>query len=44
MVPRMIGSRVSYEAERKTVGRLSKQSRNQDKKNTFYFMDGSRRF
>jgi hypothetical protein len=44
MVPRMIGSLVSYEAERKTVGRLSKQARNQDRKNAYYFVDGSRRF
>ncbi len=44
MVPRMIGSLVSYEAERKTVGRLSRQAKNQDKKNSTYFAEGSRRF
>lgn len=44
MVPRMIGSLVSYEAERKTVGRLSRQTKNQDRKSANYFADGSRRF
>lgn len=36
MVPRMIGSMISYEAERRTVGRLGKQARNVDKKNLRY--------
>ncbi|MCC8136682.1 MAG: hypothetical protein LIO76_01210 [Clostridiales bacterium] len=37
MVPRMIGSLVSYEAERKTIGQLAKQADNRDKKNAVYF-------
>ena len=36
MVPRMIGSMISYEAERRTVGRLGKQTKNVDKKNLRY--------
>ena len=36
MVPRMIGAMISYEAERRTVGRLGKQSKNVDKKNLRY--------
>ena len=36
MVPRMIGSMISYEAERRTVGRLGKQAKNVDKKNLRY--------
>lgn len=36
MVPRMIGSMISYEAERRTVGRLGKQAKNIDKKNLRY--------
>ena len=36
MVPRMIGSMISYEAERRTVGRLGKQTKNIDKKNLRY--------
>ena len=41
MVPRMIGALVSYEAERLTVGKLVHQIKNQDKKNTGYFAEGS---
>ena len=44
MVPRMIGAMVSYEAERLTVGKLVHQIKNQDKKNTGYFAEGSRRY
>lgn len=44
MVPRMIGSLVSYEAERLTIGRLGSQARNEEKKNTNYFAEGSKRF
>ena len=44
MVPRMIGALVSYEAERLTVGKLVHQIKNQDKKNTGYFAEGSRRY
>ncbi len=44
MVPRMIGSLVSYESERKTIGRLSRQTKNQDKKNANYFSDASKRY
>lgn len=36
MVPRMIGSMISYEAERRTVGRLGSQAKNVDKKNLRY--------
>ena len=36
MVPRMIGSMISYEAERRTVGRLGKQAKNVDRKNLRY--------
>ena len=36
MVPRMIGSMISYETERRTVGRLGSQSKNVDKKNLRY--------
>lgn len=44
MVPRMIGAMLSYEAERRTIGKLVHQSKNQDKKNTSYFSEGSRRY
>ena len=40
----MIGAMVLYEAERLTVGKLVHQSKNQDKKNTGYFAEGSRRY
>lgn len=36
MVPRMIGAMISYEAERRTVGRLGSQTKNVDKKNLRY--------
>lgn len=36
MVPRMIGAMISYEAERRTVGRLGSQAKNVDKKNMRY--------
>lgn len=36
MVPRMIGTMISYEAERRTVGRLGKQTKNVDRKNLRY--------
>ncbi|WP_246140887.1 DEAD/DEAH box helicase family protein [Bacillus marasmi] len=42
MVPRMIASLISYEAERKTVGRLV--AKNKDKKNTSYFAPNNKRF
>jgi hypothetical protein len=42
MVPRMIASLVSYEAERRSVGRLV--ALNKDKKNTTYFAPNSKRF
>ena len=42
MVPRMIASLISYEAERKTVGKLA--ANNKDKKNTGYFVPNSKRF
>lgn len=44
MVPRMIGGMISYEAERRTVGKLSKQAKNQDKKNANYYADSNKRF
>lgn len=44
MVPRMIGSMISYEEERKTVGKLSRQARNQGKKNAFYYAENAKRF
>ncbi|NLM21236.1 MAG: DEAD/DEAH box helicase family protein [Peptococcaceae bacterium] len=44
MVPRMIATLVSYEAERRTVGRLYRQIKNEDRKNTRYFADASKRF
>lgn len=44
MVPRMIGSLISYESERLTVGKLVRQARNDEKKNTTYFADGKKRF
>ena len=40
----MIGAMISYEAERLTVGKLVHQIKNQDKKNTGYFAEGSRRY
>lgn len=44
MVPRMIATLVSYEAERRTIGRLSRQSKYVDRKNAHYFADASKRF
>ena len=44
MVSRMIGALVSYEAERLTVGRLVRQAKNRNKKNTSYFAEGARRY
>lgn len=44
MVPRMIGSLLSYEAERKTVGKLSGRVKNLDRKNAHYFAESSKRF
>ena len=40
----MIGGMISYEAERKTVGRLASQTKNLDRKNATYFADASKRF
>lgn len=37
MVPRMIGSLISYEMERKTVGRLCSQEQNMERKNARYY-------
>ena len=42
MVPRMISSLLSYEAERRTVGKLVAQ--NKDKQNTHYFAPNNKRF
>ena len=36
MVPRMIGALISYEAERRTVGKLASMAKNVDRKNTRY--------
>jgi hypothetical protein len=44
MVPRMIGSMISYEAERRTIGKLSRQDKNADRKNAHYFAEGSKRY
>lgn len=44
MVPRMIGAMLSYESERRTIGKLIHQERNQDRKNTGYFAEGNRRY
>lgn len=44
MVPRMIATLVSYEAERRTIGRLSRQAKYVDRKNAHYFADASKRF
>ena len=44
MVPRMIGAMISYEAERLTIGKLSRQSDNVDRKNAHYFAEGSKRY
>lgn len=44
MVPRMIGTMISYESERRTVGKLSNQLKNTDKKNANYFAESSKRF
>ncbi len=41
MVPRMIASMISYEAERKTVGKLAK---NTAEKDVHYFYSGEKRF
>ena len=42
MVPRMIAGLISYEAERKTVGKLV--GKNKDKQNTTYFSPNNKRF
>lgn len=44
MVPRMIGALTSYEAERRTIGKLSAQAKNEDRKNAHYFAKSSVRF
>ncbi len=44
MVPRMIGSLISYEAERKTIGKLYKQEKNIDRKNAHYFAESKKRY
>lgn len=44
IVPRMIGAMISYEAERRTIGKMSRQAKNQDKKNAHYFADSSKRY
>lgn len=42
MVPRMIGSLISYESERLTIGKLLHRGKNPGGKNTGYFAEGSR--
>lgn len=44
MVPRMIGAMISYEAERLTIGKVSKQVKSLFKKNVHYFAEGSKRY
>lgn len=38
MVPKMIGSLISYEAERRTIGEVAKAAAKEDKRNTHYFL------
>jgi hypothetical protein len=44
LVPRMIASLISYEAERKTVGKLTDQAQYEDRKNAHYFAPNSKRY
>lgn len=44
MVPRMIGTLISYEAERRTVGKLYKLIKHKKRKNTIYSADAKRRY
>lgn len=44
MVPRMIGSLISYEAERLTVGEISHNASRKDRKNTHYYSEDKRRY
>lgn len=44
LVPRMIASLISYEAERKTVGKLSAQVEKEERKNARYFASNSKRY
>lgn len=44
MVPRMIGALISYEAERRTIGKLYLQDKQRDRKNAHYFADSKKRY
>ena len=44
MVPKMIGSLISYEAERRTIGEIAKYAENKEKRNTHYHSDDNRRY
>ena len=44
MVPRMIGGMISYEAERRTIGKIVSQRRNEYDANAKYFAESSSRF
>lgn len=44
MVPRMIAALISYEAERKTVGKLSQRAKKEELKNAHYFAPNSKRY
>lgn len=44
MVPRMIAALMSYEYERKTVGRLAAQAKNADRRNATYFTKSGKRY
>lgn len=44
MVPRMIGSLISYEAERLTIGKISNNATKEDRRNTHYYSDDKRRY
>lgn len=44
MVPRMIAALISYEAERRTVGKLSQRAKKEELKNAHYFAPNSKRY
>jgi hypothetical protein len=44
LVPRMIASLISYEAERKTVGKLNGQAQKEERVNAHYFAPNSKRY
>lgn len=44
MVPRMIASMLSYEAERKTIGKLAKQAKREEQRDARYYPATGKRF